>query len=145
MCCLVEVHLIHFWRVSVAELVIQRAALIYHWRELTQVSFLSGQNTCFVSTKVCLSRQNFINSCLSRQNSCHNKMFCRDKHNFVATNITLSRQAYFCCDKRRVFVATKVILAAAPANARFSYVHCPSGYYTSDIFHMHQANKRCLG
>ena len=33
---------------------------------------------------------------------------------FIATNIILSRQAYFCGDNRRV--ATKLILVAAPAN-----------------------------
>ena len=42
------------------------------------------------------------------------KIFCHDKHNFVATNV-FSRQAYFCPDKR-VFVATIMILGAAPAN-----------------------------
>ena len=54
---------------------------------------LSRQNTSFVGTKVCMSRQNFR----------------PDKHVFVATNIILSRQAYFCRDKH-VFVATKVCL-----------------------------------
>ena len=73
----------------------------YHWRKLPQVSFLSRQNTSFVATKVCLL--------LSRHNS-----VCRNK-------IYLSRQAYFCHDKIRVclykrFVATKIILVAAPAN-----------------------------
>ena len=38
---------------------------------------------------------------------------CRDKIMFVASKV-LSRQAYFCRDKRRV--ATKMILAAAPAD-----------------------------
>ena len=54
-------------------------------------------------------------------------IFCRDKHDFVATKV-LSQLAYFCRDKRRVlsrqtrvcsdktFVATKIILVAAPAN-----------------------------
>ena len=49
-------------------------------------TILSRQNTSFVATKICLSRQNR----------------CRDKHVFVATKV-LSRQAYFCrtntCDK----------------------------------------------
>ena len=64
--------------------------------------------------------------------SCHKYHFCRDKgfvpQIFVATNTCLSRQAYLCCDKRRVlsrqihvcrdksFDATKIILVAAPAN-----------------------------
>ena len=41
----------------------------------------------------------------------------RDKHVFVATKVCLyfcERQNYVCCD--RTFVATKMILAAAPAN-----------------------------
>ena len=50
-------------------------------------------NTSFVVRKVCLSQQNF----------------CRDKTRL------LSRQKYVCCDKH-VFVATKIILVAAPAN-----------------------------
>ena len=37
---------------------------------------------------------------------------------FVTTNIIMSRQAYFCGDKRRVFYATKMILVAAPANVK---------------------------
>ena len=54
-----------------------------------------------VATNIFLSRQNF----------------CRDKKHFVATKIILSLQAYFCRDKRViVFVATKLILVAAPAN-----------------------------
>ena len=66
-------------------------------------------------------------------------MFCRDKHVFVATKVSLSRQNYvswdkslrrdknmhtfaatkdvFCSDK--TFVATKIILVAAPANDIF--------------------------
>ena len=64
-------------------------------------TYLSRQNTSFVTTKVRLPRQNF----------------CCDK-------IFLSRQAYYCRDKRRVlsrqtrktFVATKILLVAAPAN-----------------------------
>ena len=100
---------------------------------------LSRQNTSFVATKICLSRQNYAcrykhvvatNIILSRQN------FCRYKHTFVATNtclswhskimflatyncdkylsqkailFSLSRQAYFCGDKH-VFVVTKICL-----------------------------------
>ena len=51
------------------------------------------------------------------------KMFCCDKHNFVATKL-LSRQAYFVatkdgfCRDKHVFFATKIILVAAPANDR---------------------------
>ena len=61
----------------------------YHWRELPQVSFLNTrlprQNTSFVATKVCLSRQNV----LSRQN-----YVCCDKR-FVVTSIFLSRQKLY--------------------------------------------------
>ena len=71
---------------------------------------------------------------LLSQNIFSRKKFCYDKHNFVATNIifvvtkVLSRQAYFCSDKRRVlsrqtcvcrdetFVATKMRLVAALPN-----------------------------
>ena len=45
--------------------------LDYHWRELPQVSVLSRQKTCFVATKVSLSRQNYV---------CHGKIM------FFATN-----------------------------------------------------------
>ena len=78
------------------------------------------------------------NTCLSRQIFVATKHFFRDKlkknrdKSFVATKV-LSRQAYFCRDKRRVlswqarvcrdrtFVATKIILVAAPANDRPSH------------------------
>ena len=53
----------------------------------------------FVATKESLSRQKF----------CHKWQFCRDK--------SLSRQAYFCRDKK-CLAATKMILVAAPANDR---------------------------
>ena len=72
-------------------------AVKYHWRgDATSIIFvatnvLSGQDTSFVETKVCLS---FVATkvCLS----------------FVATNIFLSRQNYICLVKH-VFVATKHI------------------------------------
>ena len=57
----------------------------------TSIIFVAT-NTSFVPTKVCLSRQKYF----SRQT----------KHNFAATNV-LSQQAYFCCDKRRVFSRQK--------------------------------------
>ena len=75
----------------------------YHWRELPQISLLSRQKFSFVTTGILLSRQK---TCFV----------------FVATKVSLclSRQAYFCRDKRRVllrtFVATKIILVAAPAS-----------------------------
>ena len=92
----------------------------YHWRQLPQVC-LARQNKTFVATKLCLSRQNLsfaINKCLSQQNVCdktcdkrrvlpRQTRVCRDKSKFVviklvATKVCLSRQAYFCRDKRRI-------------------------------------------
>ena len=148
----------------------------YFCREKSFVAantFLSGQKTCFVAIKVCLSRHISVNltsfvatknmfvttnatkhfyfrdksmiiatdTCLSRQNIiCRDKtfvstkIFYRDKHNFVATEV-FSRQAYFCRDKRRilssqrrvcrdkeVFVATKMILMAAPATDSYPHI-----------------------
>ena len=70
----------------------------------------------FVATNTILSRQKYAcydkcfiatNTCLSRQKLC-----CNNKY-FVATSILLSRQKTFCRDKH-VFVATKMILVAAP-------------------------------
>ena len=55
------------------------------------------------------------NSCLLQQNFC--KYFVMT-NNFVATKV-LSRQAYFCHNfvlSRNMFVATKMILVAAPAS-----------------------------
>ena len=68
-------------------------AVMYHWRELPQVSF--------VATKAGLPRQNFCT--LSRQNI------------FVATNMyVLSQQAYFCYDKRRVCRDKSKLVATKP-------------------------------
>ena len=63
---------------------------MYRWRELPQVSFLSRQNTSFVATKVCLSRQNFSRDkthLLLRHNFI---VLSRDKHTFVATKDVFS-------------------------------------------------------
>ena len=55
--------------------------------------------------------------------------FCHDKKYFVMTNIILLQQK-FCCGKhtsvrtKDVFVATKIILAAAPANDRVQDWFC---------------------
>ena len=60
---------------------------------------LSRQNTSFVGATVCLS---FVATKIFRRDiTVVEKNICRDKHNFVMTNV-LSRQAYFCRDKRRV-------------------------------------------
>ena len=50
--------------------------------------------------------------------SCHKYHFCRDKHVFFATNTwqIFVATKYFCQDRRRTFVATKMILVPAPAN-----------------------------
>ena len=43
------------------------------------------------------------------------KTFCHDKHTFVTTKDGFSRNKHVCCNKN-MFVATKIILVAAPAN-----------------------------
>ena len=89
--------------------------------------------TKLVTTNLLLSRQRCVchdkTQLLSRKTHvCHNKYllqqkFCRDKVStllswqktcFVATNMCLLRQTHVCCDK--TFVATKIILVAAPAS-----------------------------
>ena len=65
----------------------------YQWRELPQVSFLSRQ------TRVCRDKSKLLLT----------KIFCCDKYHFVATSKLLSRQ-------KMGFVATKMILVAAPAS-----------------------------
>ena len=92
---------------------------------------MSRQNTSFVATKVCLSRQTRVcrdkgfvstSTCLPRQK------FCLDKHTFVATKVVFCQciQKYACLDKimfvatnicrDKSFVPTKMILVAAPAS-----------------------------
>ena len=60
----------------------------------------------FVATEVRLPRQTFC---------CDEIMFVATKllmqQIFVLTNMCLSRQAYFCCDKGRVFFATNACLS----------------------------------
>ena len=84
---------------------------------------LSRQKTCFFATKLILVAAPA--KVVSRQT-----YFCRNKRQVLfRQNFCLSRQAYFCREKRRVlsrqiricrdkhvFVATKLRLAAAPAN-----------------------------
>ena len=66
----------------------------------------------FVATK-----QSFVT--LRKKYACRDKImwdvFCRDKHVFVATKVSLSRQN-LCREKNKMFVATKLILVAVPAN-----------------------------
>ena len=71
----------------------------------------------FVATKRVLYRDKSMlvaKHILSRPN------FLRDKHNFVETSILLSRQRRLI---KHVFVATKMILVAAPANDILHGVH----------------------
>ena len=78
---------------------------------VTKVCFLSVvtkvllRQKCFVTTKL-LSQEIFVktNLILSWQQLCH------DKHIFVAT------KDVFCVCHDKTFVATKMILVAAPAN-----------------------------
>ena len=102
----------------------------------------SRQNTSFVPTKVCLLRQKVLSqqNCLLRQtifDSTKRLCLCLPRQSFVATSIllwlylyttqiSLSRQNYVCHDKYvsrqkyvchdKTFVATKMMLVAAPAN-----------------------------
>ena len=94
--------------------------------ELSDTTVLSlaeaATSIIFVATNTCLLRQNKLVTTkhtsrqflLLRQNLCRNKhtfvatkdVFCRDKHVFAAY--------HFC--RHKTFVATKMILVAAPAN-----------------------------
>ena len=58
----------------------------------------------FVTTKVC--NKHMTNRILLQQK------FCHDKHTFVMTKDMFYQDKHVCCDKR-VFVVTKIILAAA--------------------------------
>ena len=82
----------------------------YHWRELLQVSHVF----CRDKTEFC-GEKSFVatNACLY---ACFDKtfLFCRDKRNFVATGILLSRQKT--CLSRQNFCRDKMILMAAPSN-----------------------------
>ena len=110
---------------------------VYHWRELPQVSVLSclsrqtrvlsrqkyacrHKNPSFVTTKICLPRQNFCCDKIKfvatkyfvaeqkRSDILLRHVFVSTKHVFVAkkqqktTTTCLSQQAYFCRDKRCV-------------------------------------------
>ena len=98
-----------FWSLlSLLYAVCAISPIIYHWRELPQVSFLSRQTrVCWDKTRL-LSRQNYA---------------CRDK-TFVATKLCLSQQnivvattvfvATKVCRYKSKLVATKMILVAAP-------------------------------
>ena len=98
-----------------------------HWRELPQYHFCRDKHvfcrdkSMLAMTKL-LSRQNYVgpatNIILSRQKLLSRQAwqnFCCDKIMFVATNV-LSQQKYGC--RYKTFVATKMILVAAPANDR---------------------------
>ena len=92
------------------------------WRRNQSTPIIGGNchKYHFCREKVCLSRQNLCRDkhvCVCREKNIlpRQTYFCRDKK--------LSRQAYFCRDKIRlvcrdkhVFVATKMVLVAAPAS-----------------------------
>ena len=104
---------------------------------LSQQTYYCHDKT-FVMTNICHSKHNFVatslllswqthvmkkyachnnkivmtNTCLTRQIFVTTKIFCRNKHNFVRTNI-LSWQAI---RHTVVFVAAKMILVAVPAS-----------------------------
>ena len=71
-----------------------------------------------------------IDIILSQQKFCCGKhtfvmmkdMFCHDKHIFVVINTCLSQQS---------FVATKMVLVAAPTNAKNPVINC---LYTTDFY-----------
>ena len=110
------------WRaIWVTQPVIQQD--LYHRRELPQVSFLSWQKFCCNKTRVChnktclLLRQKY--ACLGQNFCCNKILFVMTKkivttkfsswQRFVATNICLLRQTYFCRDKSKL-VVTKPLL-----------------------------------
>ena len=102
----------------------------YHWQELPQVSFWSGQNTSFVATKVCLSRENI----------CRNLyIFVRDKMILVAAPAYDSTREI--CTWRLVLVklvpsdvveARWLELHGTPfwSTVRHSYGHVPTHRYS---------------
>ena len=72
-------------------------------------------NACLLWQNMSLLRQKYAGLVVTN--------ICYNKHNFVATKVW-SWQAYFCCDK--TFVATKMILVAAPASdilSLFIFLH----------------------
>ena len=102
-----------------------------HWAHNSVMAYFCRNKTCFVATKVCLSQPNICQdrTVLSRQIFVMTNVSLQQKHKFVTTKL-LSRQAYFCHNKRHVlsgqintcfcrdktFVATKTILVAAPTS-----------------------------
>ena len=70
--------------------------MVYHWRELPQVPFLSRQTRVSFPTNTCLSRQNMLQQ----------KYACRDK-TFVATKLFVATKRL----ARQIFVATNTCLS----------------------------------
>ena len=73
-----------------------RMTLLYHWRKLPQVSFLSRQ------TRVCRDKGRVLSKMCRDKHKCRDKImqlflsrqkFCHDRHVFAATNIILSIRA----------------------------------------------------
>ena len=84
--------------------------LIFLSRQIN--TWLSRQNTSFVSTKVCLRRQTF---CRDEIFFCRDIYLCLSDIRFVATSIHLSLQKTCFVATEHLFVATKMILVAASA------------------------------
>ena len=100
----------------------------------TATSILFCRDQSFVATNICLSRQSTFSVATKSLNFCHDKIVCRDKIMFVATNICSekrfiatnlifsrqklsSRQGDFCRDKTRLLsFATTIILVATSAS-----------------------------
>ena len=100
-------------------------------RLLRQTHICRDKHT-FVGTKDVLCCDKHVSGATKVSLSWQN--FCRDKIMFVTRKVLL-RQAYFCCNKRcvlsrqtrvccnKAFVATKMILVAAPANDNIQLCH----------------------
>ena len=91
---------VHWWPLSI----IGRSCHKYIFVATKLLSRQHDKTRFFVATKVCLSRQKYVG---------------RDKHNFVATNhvFHLDKSVlYVVFVTTNTFVATKMILVAAPAN-----------------------------
>ena len=86
-------------------------ALLYRWRELPQVSFLtclSWQNMSFVTTKVCLSRQKYLSQhtfAASKDVLSWQTRVCHDKSMLVMTKLVTAKL----CLSRQIFVMTTVL------------------------------------
>ena len=119
-------------------------------------TYLSQENISFVMTKTCFCNKSFVMTklCLLQQTCvCHDKTFvatniCHNKHNFVATRCVLSQQMCVCHDKHvfcgdKTFVATKMMLVAAPANDTVSMTRALSYLSLFNICSVHNVCAMC--